>query len=106
MTTKERYMAKVVIKTHNGKFLKMAADVVEANEQHMAQRTFMRVGAEMKTTAYNYKTREQAERALAVINEYVKQNKRTEAEAKAVAGDWRYTKYVNAQVGCYIEELE
>jgi len=106
MTTKERDMAKIVIKTQGGRFLKMTADVVEANEQHMAQRTFMRIGAEMKTTAYNYKTREQAERALAVINEYVRQNKRTEEQAKAVAGDWRYTKYVNAQVGCYIDELE
>jgi len=99
-------MTKFVIRTLCGRYLRMPADIVDANEQHMAQRTFMRVGAELKTTAYNYKTQEQAERALAVINEYVVQNKRTEVEAKAVPGDWRYTKYVNAQVGCYIEELE
>lgn len=78
---------------------------MEANEQHYAAHTTMRLGAMLTKTAYNYKTREQAERALAVINKYVELNTRTEEQRKAAAMDWRYTKYVDSQVGCYIEEL-
>jgi hypothetical protein len=98
-------MTKFAIKAVNGKYIKMTADDVAVNEQHMTAHGTVRLGAVLTKAAYNYKTHEQAERALAVINEYVKQNRRTEDERKAVAKDWRYTQYVDAQVGCYIEEL-
>lgn len=98
-------MTKFAIKAQNGKYIKMTADVVAANEQQLATHGTIHLGALLTKTVYNYKTREQAERALKMINEYVRQNTRTEAERKEMAKDWRYTKYVDAQAGCYIEEL-
>ena len=98
-------MTKFAIKAQNGKYIKMTADVVAANEQQLATHGTIHLGALLTKTAYNYKTREQAERALKMINEYVRQSTRTEAERKEMAKDWRYTKYVDAQAGCYIEEL-
>ena len=98
-------MTKFAIKTQDGRYIKMAADVVEANEQQLAAHGTIHIGGVLGKAAYNYKTAAQAKRALALINEYVRQNTRTEAERKAMAKDWRYTKYVDAQVGCYIEQL-
>jgi hypothetical protein len=98
-------MTKFAIKTQDGRYIKMAADVVEANEQQLAQHGTIHVGGILATAAYNYKTQEQAERALKMINEYVRQSVRTQAEREAMKKDWRYTKYVDAQVGCYIEQL-
>ena len=98
-------MTKFAIKAQNGKYIKMTADVVAANEQQLATHGTIHLGALLTKTAYNYKTREQAERALKMINEYVRQSTRTEAERKEMAKDWRYTKYVDAQAGCHIEEL-
>ena len=98
-------MTKFTIKAANGKYLKMTADAVAENEQHMTRHGAVRLGAVFTKAAYNYKTREQAERALAVITEFVRQNTQTADERKAMAVDWRRTKYVDAQVGCYIEQL-
>jgi hypothetical protein len=98
-------MTKFAIKTQDGRYIKMTADVVTANEQQLATHGTIHLGGVLAKAAYNYKTEAAAKRALAVINEYVRQNTRTEAERKAVAKDWRYTKYVDAQAGCYIEQL-
>lgn len=98
-------MTKFAIKAQDGRYIKMTADVVTANEQQLATHGTIHLGALLTKTAYNYKTEAEAERALKMINEYVRQNRRTEAERKAIAKDWRYTKYVDAQVGCYIEQL-
>ena len=98
-------MTKFAIKTQDGRYIKMAADAVEANEQQLAEHGTIHIGGVLAKTAYNYKTEAQAKRALALINEYVRVNTRTEAERKAMAKDWRYTKYVDAQAGCYIETL-
>lgn len=98
-------MTKFAIKTQDGRYIKMTADVVTANEQQLATHGTIHIGGVLAKAAYNYKTEAEAKRALAVINEYVRQNTRTEAERKAMAKDWRYTKYVDAQVGCYIERL-
>jgi hypothetical protein len=98
-------MTKFAIKTQDGRYIKMAADVIEANEQQLAAHGTIHIGGVLAKAAYNYKTGAQAQRALALINEYVRQNTRTEAERKAAAKDWRYTKYVDAQMGCYIEQL-
>ena len=92
-------MPKIVIKTQDGRYLKLPPEDVAVN------RDFLRIGAQIKTTPYNYKTREAADEAFAMINEYVRQNKRTEEERKEAAKDWRYTKYVDAQEGCEIVEL-
>jgi hypothetical protein len=98
-------MTKFAIKTQDGRYIKMTADVVTANEQQLATHGTIHLGGVLAKAAYNYKTEAEAKRALAVINEYVRQNTRTEAERKAAAKDWRYTKYVDAQAGCYIEQL-
>ena len=90
-------MTKFAIKATNGKYTKMTADAVAENEQHMARHGAVRLGAVFTKAAYNYRTQEQAERALAVITEFVRQNTQT------MAVDWRRRKYVAAQVGCYIE---
>ena len=98
-------MTKFAIKTQDGRYIKMTAEAVEANEQQLATHGTIHIGGVLAKTAYNYKTEAQAKRALALINEYVRVNTRTEAERKAMAKDWRYTKYVDAQAGCYIETL-
>jgi hypothetical protein len=98
-------MTKFAIKTQDGRYIKMTADVVEANEQQLAAHGTVHLGGILAKAVYNYKTQEQAERALKMINEYVTQNTRTQAEREEMKKDWRYTKYVDAQVGCYIEML-
>jgi len=98
-------MTKFAIKTQDGRYIKMTADTVEANEQQLVTHGTVHLGGILAKAAYNYKTQEQAERALKMINEYVTQNTRTQAEREAVKKDWRYTKYVDAQIGCYIETL-
>ena len=98
-------MTKFAIKTQDGRYIKMTAEAVEANEQQLATHGTIHIGGVLAKAAYNYKTEAQAKRALALINEYVRVNTRTEAERKAMAKDWRYTKYVDAQAGCYIETL-
>ena len=98
-------MTKFAIKTQDGRYIKMTAEAVEANEQQLATHGTIHIGGILAKAAYNYKTEAQAKRALALINEYVRANTRTEAERKAMAKDWRYTKYVDAQAGCYIELL-
>jgi hypothetical protein len=98
-------MTKFAIKAQDGRYIKMTADAVAANEQQLATHGTIHIGGVLAKAAYNYKTEVQAKRALAVINEYVRQNTRTAEERKEMAKDWRYTKYVDAQVGCYIERL-
>ncbi len=97
-------MTKFAIKTQDGRYIKMTADTVEANEQQLATYGAIRIGGVLAKAAYNYKTEAQAKRALALINEYVRANTKTEAERKVMA-KVRRLKYVDAQVGCYIETL-
>jgi len=98
-------MTKFAIKTQDGRYIKMTADVVEANEQQLAAHGTIHIGGILAKAAYNYKTDAEAKRALKIINEYVRQNTRTQAEREEMKKDWRYTKYVDAQAGCYIELL-
>ena len=98
-------MTKFAIKAQDGRYIKMTVEAVEANEQQLATHGTIHIGGVLAKAAYNYKTQAQAERALNMINEYVRQSVGTQAERKAMAKDWRYTKYVDAQVGCYIEQL-
>lgn len=98
-------MAKFAIQTVDGKYLKLTPADVDYNAQHMAQHGTLRIGAEVNSKPYNYKTREAADAALATINAYIKQNNTTPAQRAQCPGEWRYYKYIDRQIGCTVVEL-
>ena len=92
-------MTKFAIKTQDGKYLKMPPAAIEVNKE------VLRIGAEIKSTPYNYKTETAANEALLMIQQYLARNNPSAAHRASNPKDWRYYKYIDRQVGCYIEQI-
>lgn len=92
-------MPKFAIKTLEGKYLRLPPEAQAVN------REVLRIGAEIKSTPYNYGTRAAAEAALEQITAFLKRNSPTPAQRQSTPSEWRYHKYIDRQVGAEIVEI-
>ena len=92
-------MPKFAIKTPEGKYLKMPPADVEVN------REVLRIGAQITSAPYNYKTAEAVAEAFSMINQYISRNNPTADQRKATPSEWRYHKYIDRQIGCFIVQI-